>query len=90
MKISLSFLVKLVSVRTNGAVALTGHKKDFEAEEKQIGPQVNFVYCIVYRGTVRDQSRFCTVPQDNIKDLNFAKARTLISGVFEVQCEECS
>jgi hypothetical protein len=29
---------------TDGAAALTGHKKGFQAEVQQIGPQVNFLY----------------------------------------------
>jgi hypothetical protein len=39
-----------VGICTDGAAAFTGHKKGFQAEVQQIGPHVNFIYCIIHRG----------------------------------------
>jgi hypothetical protein len=33
-----------VGICTEGAAALTGHKKGFQVEVQQIGPHVNFLY----------------------------------------------
>jgi hypothetical protein len=37
-----------VGICTDGAEALTGHKKGFQAEVQQIGPHVNFIHCIIH------------------------------------------
>jgi hypothetical protein len=34
---------------TDGAAALTGHKKGFQAEVQQVGPHMNFTHCIIHR-----------------------------------------
>jgi hypothetical protein len=41
-----------VSVCSDGAAALTGHKKGFQAEIQQIGPHVNFIHFIIHRETL--------------------------------------
>jgi hypothetical protein len=37
-------LANCVGTCTDGAAALTGHKKSFQAEVQQIGPHVNILY----------------------------------------------
>jgi hypothetical protein len=37
-----------VGICTDGAEALTGHKKGFQAEVQQIGPHVNFIHRIIH------------------------------------------
>jgi hypothetical protein len=37
-----------VGIRTDGAAALTEHKKDFQAEVQQTGLHVNFIHCTVH------------------------------------------
>jgi hypothetical protein len=38
-----------VGICTDGAAALTGHKKGLQAEVQQIGPHLNFIHCIIHR-----------------------------------------
>jgi hypothetical protein len=38
-----------VSFCTDGAAALTGHKKDCQAEVRQVAPHVNFTHCSIHR-----------------------------------------
>jgi hypothetical protein len=37
-----------VSICIDGA-ALTGHKRGFQAEVRQVAPHVNFIHCIIQR-----------------------------------------
>jgi hypothetical protein len=38
-----------VGIFTDGAAALTEHKKGFQVEVQKIGPHVNFIHCIIHR-----------------------------------------
>jgi hypothetical protein len=38
-----------VGICTDGAAALIGHKKGFQADVRRIGPHVNFIHCIIHR-----------------------------------------
>jgi hypothetical protein len=76
---------------TDGAAALTGHKKGFQAEVQQIGPQVNFIHCIIHTEALasRDlEPTLHSVLQETVKVVNFIKARQLNSHLFAVLCEE--
>jgi hypothetical protein len=42
-------LSNCVGICTDGAVVLTGHKKRFQAEVRQVAPHVNFIHSIVHR-----------------------------------------
>jgi hypothetical protein len=40
---------KCVGICTNGAAALTRHRKGFQAEVRQVSPHVNFIHCVVHK-----------------------------------------
>jgi hypothetical protein len=76
---------------TDGAAALTGHKKGFQAEVQQIGPHVNFIHCIIHREALasRDlEPELHSVLQEAVEVVNFVKAHPLNSRLFAVLCEE--
>jgi hypothetical protein len=80
-----------VCICTDGAAALTGHKKGFQAEVQQIGPHVNFIHCIIHREALASRGlepELHSVLQDAAKVVNFAKTRPLNSRLFAVLCEE--
>jgi hypothetical protein len=80
-----------VGICTDGAVALTGHKKGFQAEVQQTGTHVNFIHCIIHREALasRDlEPKLHSVLQQVVKVVNFVKARPLKSRLFAVLCEE--
>jgi hypothetical protein len=41
-----------VGICVDGAPALTGHKKGFQAEVRQVASHVNFIHCMVNRETL--------------------------------------
>jgi hypothetical protein len=80
-----------VSIFTDGAAALTGHKKDFQAEVQLIGPHVNFIHCIIHREALEScdlEPKLHSVLQEAVKVMNFVKARPLNSRLFAVLCVE--
>jgi hypothetical protein len=42
-----------VGISTDGAAALTGHKKGFQAKVQKIGPHVKFIRCIIHKEALR-------------------------------------
>jgi hypothetical protein len=71
-----------VSICTDGAAVLTGHKKGFQAEAQKIGPHVNFIHCIMHREALepRDlEQELHSVLQEAVKVENFVRARPLNS-----------
>jgi hypothetical protein len=83
--------VNCVGICTDEAVALTGHKKGFQAEAQQIGPHVNFIHCIIHREALasRDlEPKLHSVLQEAVKVVNFLKTRPLNSLLFAVLSEE--
>jgi hypothetical protein len=73
-------------------LALTGHKKGFQAEVQQIGPHVNFIHCIIHREALvscdLEQKLQKSVLQEAVKIVNFVKDSPLNSSLFAVLCEE--
>jgi hypothetical protein len=41
-----------IGICTDGTAALTGHKKGFKAEVRQVAPHANFKHCIIRRETL--------------------------------------
>jgi hypothetical protein len=75
----------------DGAAALTGHKKGFQAEVRQVAPHVNFIHCIIHREALESpdlQPHSHTVLQEAVKVVNSMKARPLNSRLFAVLCDE--
>jgi hypothetical protein len=61
---------------SDGAAALTGHKKGFQTEVQQIRPHVNFIRCIIHREALasRDlEHKLKSVLQEAAKVVNFEK-----------------
>jgi hypothetical protein len=80
-----------VGICSDGAAALTGHKKGFQAEVQQIGSHVNFTHCIIHREVLAScdlEPKLHFVLQEAVKAMNFAKAHPLNSRLFAVLCEE--
>jgi hypothetical protein len=80
-----------VGICTDGAAALTEHKKGFQAEVQETGPHVNFIHCIINRETLasRDlEPKLHSVLQEAVQVVNFVKARPLNSRLFAVLYEE--
>jgi hypothetical protein len=80
-----------VGICTDGAAALTIHKKGFQAEVQQICPHVNSIHCIIHREALasRDlEPKLRSVLQEAVKVLKFVKPRPLNSRLFAVLCEE--
>jgi hypothetical protein len=80
-----------VGIRTDGAAALTGHKKGFQAKVQQIGPHVNFIHCIIHREALASRDlkpKLHSALQEAVKVVNFVKARLLNSRLFAILCEE--
>jgi hypothetical protein len=65
--------VNCISICTDGAAALTGHKKGFQAEVKQTGPHLNFIHFIIHRGTLASHNlepKLHSVLQEAVKVVN--------------------
>jgi hypothetical protein len=80
-----------VDICTDGAAALTGHKKGFQSEVQQIGLHVNFIHCIMHRKALASRElepKLHSVLQEAVKVVNFVKTRPLNSRLFAVLCEE--
>jgi hypothetical protein len=79
-----------VSICTDGAVALTGHKKGFKAEVTQVSLHINFIHCITHRHALAcdlwPQSYIAL--QEAIKDTDYAKACHFNSYLFAVLGKE--
>jgi hypothetical protein len=76
---------------TDEVVALTGHKKGFQAEVKQTGPHMNVIHCIIHREALasRDlEPKLHSMLEEAVKVVNYVKARPLNSRLFAVLCEE--
>jgi hypothetical protein len=80
-----------ISICTDGAAALTGHKKGLQAKVQQIGSHVNFIHYIIHRETLAScdlEPKLHSVLQEAMKVVNFVKASPLNSSLFAVLCEE--
>jgi hypothetical protein len=63
-----------VGICIDGAAALTGLKKCFQAEVRQVAPVANFIHCIIQREALasRDlQLQFQTMLQEAVNVVNF-------------------
>jgi hypothetical protein len=74
-----------VGICTDGAAALTGHEKCFQAEVQQIGPHVNFREALASHDL---ELKLHSLLLEVVKVLNFVKARPLNSRLFAVVCKE--
>jgi hypothetical protein len=50
-----------VSICTDRAGALIGHRKGFQAEIEQIGRHVNFIHCVIHRKSLRSGLLFSRI-----------------------------
>jgi hypothetical protein len=83
--------VNCIGISTDRAAALTGHKKGFQAEVRQIGSRMNFIYCIIHREALAShdlEPKFHSELQEAVKVVNFVKTRLLNCCLFSVLCEE--
>jgi hypothetical protein len=81
-----------VGIYTDGAEALTGQKKGFQAEIQQVGHHVNFIRCIIHREALasRDhEPKLHSVLQEAMKVVNFVKDRPLNSRFFQFCARKC-
>jgi hypothetical protein len=80
-----------IGICTERAVALTEHKKGFQAEVQQISPHVNFIHCIIHREVLAScdlEPKLHSVLKEAVKVVNFVKARPLNSRLLAIFCEE--
>jgi hypothetical protein len=75
----------------DGVLALTGHKKGFQAEVQQIGLHVNFIHCIIHREAFESRDlepKLHSVLLEAAKVVNVLKARPSNSRLFQVLCKK--
>jgi hypothetical protein len=79
------FWANCAGICTDEATALTGHKKGFQDEVREIAPHVNFMRYIIHREHLssRDfEPKLHSVLQATVEVVNFVKAHHLNTHLF--------
>jgi hypothetical protein len=70
---------------------LTGHKKGFQAEVREVARHANFIHCIIHREALASRDlhqQKHTLLQEAVKVVKFVKPRPLKCRLFTSLCEE--
>lgn len=80
-----------MSVRTDGATAVTGRLSGFTTRVKEVAPECGSTRCVFHREMLASQKmspELNNVSQDVITIISHVKVRTLNLHVFTQLCEE--